>query len=126
MIALPPGESTERDLSWFDDTGLSDISADGRWICVAIGRVSISRHRRIAPDPSVGRRLRRRDRARRQAGLATVEGQRTLMCAHRCRRPTIAAESRDRPIRGARWFPDGPHFFTGSESGKDSRTLIQD
>jgi Tol biopolymer transport system component len=30
MIALPPGEKTEKDLSWFDWSVASDISADGK------------------------------------------------------------------------------------------------
>ncbi len=129
VIALPPGESTERDLSWLDDTGLSDISADGRWILCGdrsgvylratdgsdpIHLLKDGFADSIAPD---GKQV-----------LATVDGQRTLMVVR-----TGAGGSRPLPkggidrYRGARWFPDGRRiFFTGFESGKDSRTFIQD
>jgi eukaryotic-like serine/threonine-protein kinase len=30
VVALPPGETTERDLSWLDEIGLFDVTADGR------------------------------------------------------------------------------------------------
>src|SRR5205814_10217031 len=33
-IGLPSGEAQERDISWFDFNGLSDISRDGRTILV--------------------------------------------------------------------------------------------
>ncbi len=32
VVALPPGESRERDVSWLDGTGLVDLSTDGRQI----------------------------------------------------------------------------------------------
>jgi Tol biopolymer transport system component len=128
-LALPPGESTERDLSWLDDTGLSDISADGRWILCGdrsgvylratdgsdpIHLLKDGFADSIAPD---GKHV-----------LATVDGQRTL---------TVVSTGAGSPqpllkggidlYRGARWFPDGRRvFFAGSEAGRASRTFIQD
>jgi hypothetical protein len=32
LVGVPPGETTERDLSWFDDAGLADLSDDGAQI----------------------------------------------------------------------------------------------
>jgi hypothetical protein len=128
VIASPPGESTERDLSWLDDTGLSDISADGRLIlCGDRSGVYLR-----ATDGSPPTHLLKGDADSISPDgtqvLATVDGLRTLMVV-----PMGAGDARPLPkgeidrYRGARWFPDGRRiFFTGSEAGKASRTFIQD
>jgi hypothetical protein len=60
--------------------------------------------------------------------LATIDGGRTLVLV-----PTGTGSPRPLPkgsidvYRGARWFPDGRRiFFTGFESGKASRSFIQE
>ena len=32
VMAVAPGEDTERDLSWYDNAGIADISNDGQWV----------------------------------------------------------------------------------------------
>jgi Tol biopolymer transport system component len=129
VVAMAPGESAERDLSLFDDAGVSDISDDGRWVLCgdrsivylrptdgseAIHLLNEGFADAISPD---GTQV-----------LATVENQRTLMVVATgsgSRQPL--PKSNIAAYRGARWFPDGSRvFFTGSEPGRDSRTFIQD
>jgi eukaryotic-like serine/threonine-protein kinase len=129
VVAVPPGESTERDLSLSDDSGLSDISDDGRWVLCGDRSVVYLR----ATDGSDAIRLLNNGFADAIAPdgkhvLATVENQRTLMLV-----PTGAGSPRPLPkgridrYRGVRWFPDGRRIFiTGSEAGKDTRTFIQE
>jgi hypothetical protein len=130
VVGVAPGENVERDLSWFDDSGLADISDNG--LMVLCGDRSGVYVRPIDGSPPThllndgfgddlspdGKRV-----------LATVESGRTLMLV-----PTGAGSVTPLPkpqelevYRGAKWFPDGKHImFTGSEAGKDSRTYVQD
>ena len=32
VVGQPPGETTERELSWFDNSAIADLSTDGRWL----------------------------------------------------------------------------------------------
>ena len=130
VVGVAPGESVERDLSWFDDSGLADISDDG--LLVLCGDRSGVYIRPTDGSPpthllnagfgddlsSDGKRV-----------LATIDSGRTLMLV-----PTGAGSVTPLPkppelevYRGAKWFPDGKRImFTGSEAGKDSRTYVQD
>jgi len=129
VVAVPPGESAERDLSLFDDTGLSDISEDGRWILLG-DRPGIYLR---ATDGSPPIHLLNDGFAdaispNGKTVLATTDGGRSLVLV-----PTGSGSPQPLPkggvdrYRGARWFPNGRQiFFTGSEPGKDSRSFIQD
>jgi eukaryotic-like serine/threonine-protein kinase len=132
VVAVPPGETAERDLSWFDDSGLSDISDDGRFVlCGDRSGVYLR-----ATDGSPPIRLLNEGFADDlspdgKTVLATIESGRTLVLV-----PRGAGDRRRLPkqgfdvYRGAWWFPDGHRIlFTGGaggETGEESRSYIQD
>jgi Tol biopolymer transport system component len=128
---VAPGEAAERDLSWFDDSGVASISRDGRLILCGDrfgiylrgtdGSDAISLLKDgYADDLSPDNRW----------ALATADGQQTLVLI-----PTGAGDPKPRPLpkhdidsyRGARWFPDGRRIlFTGVDKAKGTRSYIQD
>jgi Tol biopolymer transport system component len=129
VVAVAPGESAERDLSLSDDSGLSDISDDGKLI-LAADRSRVYLRGTDGSDPVILLNEAFADTISPdgKAILATMDGGRTLAVV-----PTGVGSPRPLPkgdvarYRGARWFPNGRRiFFTGDESGKASRTFIQD
>jgi hypothetical protein len=42
LVGVPPGESTERDLSWFDTSGLATFPKTARRSCLTTASASIS------------------------------------------------------------------------------------
>src|SRR5262249_30031124 len=130
VVVARAGETVENDLSWFDDSGLSAISADGKWILGGDRGFVFLR----ATDGSSPLQLLKDGLADDispdgKAVLATIEEGHTLVVV-----PIGAGDTRRLPkldgfdvYRGAKWFPDGQHvLFTGSEIGKASRSYVQD
>jgi WD40 repeat protein len=124
-----PGDKDERDLSWFDNTGVADISDDGKWI-VGSDRPGVFRRATDGSQPiGVVKNGYADDLSSDgQAILATLEGGKSLVVV-----PQIGGEPQ--PLakfgianyHGARWFPDGLHvFFTGEEKGQPARSYMQD
>jgi eukaryotic-like serine/threonine-protein kinase len=130
VVGVAPGESVERDLSWFDDSGVADISDDGRLILcgdrigVYVRGTDGSRPTSLlkdgfaddlSPDGTMV--------------LATVDSLRKLV-----RIPTRAGDPQLLPghgiittYRGARWFPDGQRILiAGVDVDGDMRSYIQD
>ena len=123
VVGVPPGGTSERDLSWFDNAGLAAVSDDGRMLLFG-DRFGIlaPRHRRRARHEarhgggSPGRSLaRRKDRARH-------EPDRRPACSSP---PTRAGHGAGCPGRGARVVPglallsqtDGACSSTGGSRG---------
>jgi WD40 repeat protein len=130
VVVVRPGESVERDLSWFDDSGLVEISTDGKYVLGGDRGFVFLR----ATDGSPPLQLLKDGLADDispdgKSVLATIEDGHTLVIV-----PTGAGNPRRLPkpdgfdvYRGAQWFPDGQHIlFTGSEIGKASRSYVQD
>jgi serine/threonine protein kinase/WD40 repeat protein len=129
VIGVAPGESVERDLSWFDDSGLADISDDGRWVlCGDRSGVYLRGTDGSPPIHLLQEGFADDLSPDGKTVLATIDSGSTLALV-----PTGTGSPQPLPkrgfdvYRGARWFPDGRHiFFTGSEAGKDGRSYIQD
>jgi eukaryotic-like serine/threonine-protein kinase len=136
MIALPPGQTKEQDLSWFDWSFPRDLSDDGNWILFEEqgtgGGVNYSVYlRKLDGSPAVhlgeGYALALSpDRTQVISGIPAA----TL---HPVILPTGAGEPKKLNISGvnlqffARWFPDGKRIlFAGAEPNLLPRLWIYD
>jgi Tol biopolymer transport system component/tRNA A-37 threonylcarbamoyl transferase component Bud32 len=126
VIAQAPGDSVERDVSWFDDAGVADISDDGRLILfrdrfgIYLGETNGSAPTHLwkegfADDLSSDN----------QTVLATIGNSLALV-------PRNAGDPKPLPAfgivtyRGARFFPDGRRVvFAGVEKGMPGRSYVQ-
>jgi serine/threonine protein kinase len=135
IIAKPPGETTERDLSWLDQTRLSDLSPDGKTILfkvegegAGINYAAYLRRTDGSPAIRLGDGSYPRLSPDGKWALASLFTPPQLVLL-----PTGAGEARQLergPIEqygwGASWFPDGKRVvFQGREPGHDGRCYIQ-
>jgi eukaryotic-like serine/threonine-protein kinase len=129
---LLQGDTGERDLSWFDSTGLSDLSSDGRTLVITEdGEVGLRAYLRKAEDSSavpLG-----------DVGVFAVspDGRSALFQSLAPLRfgilPIGPGEAREIPHPGfdgyswANWFPEGKQIlFAGSETGHGLRLYVED
>jgi dipeptidyl aminopeptidase/acylaminoacyl peptidase len=129
VVARPPGGTAERDLSWFDDSGVSDISENGATIlCGDRFGVYLRKTDGSPPikllDEGFADDLSRDG----NAVIATIESNRKLLVV-----PTGTGDRKPVPTHGivsysgAQWFADGRRIlFTGREEGKGLRSYVQD
>jgi hypothetical protein len=127
---LTAGDSRERDLSWFDFTGLSDLTPDGRTILMTEdGEAGLHVYvRKTDGSPAV--------QLGEGGGFGLSPDQRSLIVA-RLRQglgilPVGAGDIRFIPHPGfdgyqwANWFPDGKRILVaGSESGHGLRLYVE-
>jgi serine/threonine protein kinase/dipeptidyl aminopeptidase/acylaminoacyl peptidase len=130
LVGVIPGESRERDLSWFDNAGLGDISEDGKWVLFADRFGLYAR----GTDGSSPKYLGLRDgfgddfSPDGRSVLATTAGGRDLVIL-----PFGPGEPVTLPNhgitnhRGAMWFPDGQRIvFAGSRAAQGGvRSYVQ-
>ncbi len=130
IVGVPPGSSTERDMSWLDQSGVADLSPDGRWL---LGRDRFGVYIRETSGSSAPRFLDLKDGfadAISPDGKVAIgtdaRGQLVLI-------PTGVGDSRPLPTHGitrfggARWFPDGKRIlFTGAPPDRPQRSYVQD
>ncbi len=129
IVGVPPGETTERELSWLDNSAVSDLSVDGRWLLFGdrfgiyvratdgsppIHLLNEGWADKLSPDS--------------RTVLVTSQSYRQLLIV-----PRGAGTPQPLPAHGivlysgAYWFPDGRRIlFNGRESGHDLRSYIQD
>jgi eukaryotic-like serine/threonine-protein kinase len=130
VVGVPPGETGERDLSWFDTSGLADLSADGRKLLIGdrfgiylrgtdgTAPVYLGLKEGYADDLSPDGRF----------ALAETSTKSELMLL-----PTGTGDPRPLPAGniatygGAMWFPDGRRIIVnGKEPGRSPRAYVQD
>jgi eukaryotic-like serine/threonine-protein kinase len=130
IVGVPPGETTERDLSWFDNSGVADLSNDGRWLLFGDRFGVYVRQTDGSPPIYLGLKDGFADDLSPDGKtvLATTLSGRQLVLV-----PRGAGDPRPLPphgivsYRGARWFPDGRRIlFNGNEAGRDLRSYVQD
>lgn len=130
VVGVPPDGTTERDLSWFDNSGVAAISADGRWIVLRDRFGLYLRATNGSPPIRLGLEDAFADDLSPDGKtvLATINSGRQLVLV-----PSGAGDPEPLPAHGiasysgARWFPDGRRIlFTGREAGGDLRSYIQD
>jgi hypothetical protein len=130
LVGVPPGETAERDLSWFDNSGLADLSDDGAkllfndrfgvYTCRTDGSppiflgLSDGFGDDFSPDGT-------------QVLATTASGNQLLILPAGPGEPTSLPAHNITGYRGALWFPDGRHvLFNGAQSGGTLRAYIQD
>ena len=130
LVGVAPGETTERDFSWFDDSGVADLSPDGRWLLFGDRFGIYLRETNGSPPIFLGLKDAFADDISPDGRmvLATTQGGRQLVLV-----PRGAGDPQPLPphgivsYNGAQFFPDGQRIlFTGRESGHDLRSYIQD
>lgn len=135
ISALSPGAKQERDLSWFDGSLISDISADGNAILFVELNDSKNRNPAIylrKTDGSPAVRLGEGNQPALSADGKWVacivsDGLKTDLTLL----PTGAGEARSIGVPRMRyerveWFPDGQRLlFTGNEPGRPLRAFVQ-
>jgi WD40 repeat protein len=129
VVGMPPGQTTERDLSWFDNSGVADISDDGQWFLLG-DRFGVYL-RRMDGTPPIRLDLNGFGDDISPDGktvLGSINSLRQLVLV-----PIEAGEAR--PLNpfgivrysGARWFPDGQRIlFAGREADRRLRAYVQD
>ena len=127
ILVLPPGGSSEVELSWLGDSGLGDLSADGRLILFG-DRTRIYLRRADGSAP-----IRLGDG---YADALSPDGKWALATGPETDQlvllPTGAGQPRLLPrhgitaYRGALWLPDGNRIlFNGREAGRGLRAYLQ-
>jgi eukaryotic-like serine/threonine-protein kinase len=136
LMGLGPGQTRERELSWFDWSQTKDISPDGKWALLTEGGEgggpSYSVYmRNLDGSPAV--RLGDGDGlAFSPDGKWVVSGDPHKLPEQLVLLPTGAGEPRQLTHdslnhRGAGWFPDGKRIlFEGNEAGHSPRLYVQD
>jgi eukaryotic-like serine/threonine-protein kinase len=130
IVGLPPGAATERDLSWFDYSGVADISADGRMLLfgdrfgVYLRNTDGSQPVRLGLKDGFADALSPDGKT----VLGTIDSGRQLVLV-----PSGAGDPQPLPAfgivrySGARWFPDGRRIlFAGREANRRLRSYVQD
>ena len=128
IVGVAPGQTTERDVSWFDDSGIAALSANGKSLLTG-DRFGIY----LGPtdgSPPIPLGLKdgfADDLSPDGSTVVATKGGRLMLI------PTGAGELKQLPAfsivqyNGARWLPDGTHIiFTGAEKGRPLRSYIQD
>jgi eukaryotic-like serine/threonine-protein kinase len=131
VIGVPPGETTERELSWFDNSAVADLSADGRRLLFGdrFGIYLRATDGAAAPiDLGLKEGFADRISPDGKTVLATTQSVNQLLLV-----PTGAGTPQQVPAHGiasyagAFWFPDGRRIlFNGKEAGHDLRSYVQD
>jgi len=130
ILGVPPGETVERDLSWFDSSGLADLSADGRKLLIGDRFGLYLRASDGTPPVYLGLKEGYGDELSPDGRLALAESasRRELLLL-----PTGAGDPRTLPAGsletygGAMWFPDGGRILVnGREAGHSPRAYVQD
>jgi len=135
IVALPPGATQERDLSWFDSSVAADLSADGRDLLfgdsgsgdagsIYLRRVDGSEPKKLGEGKPLALSPNRKWALSVQRAAA---GQQLVLL------PTGAGEQRILPSGDAvllyfgSWFPDSRRIlFAASEKGGRGRSYVQD
>ena len=133
IVVLTPGETAERDLSWFESSELADLSMDGRWILFSDrgqrGGKQVSVYLRGtdgSPAVRLGDGLALALSPDGRWALAADEAARLLLL------PTGAGEPRVLPplamdIGQVKWLPGGNQLLLqGTEPGKGDGLFVLD
>jgi WD40 repeat protein len=130
LVGVPPGESTERDLSWFDSSGLADLSDDGLKVLFDDRFGLYVRGTDGSPAVLLGLRDGFGDDFSpdgRQVLATTALARQLVVLPSGLGEPVLLPDHGITTHRGALWFPDGRRLlFTGAPPGRNARTYVQD
>ena len=129
LVGMAPGDTAERELSWFDDSGLADVSNDGRSILfsdrfgIYLGGTDGSQPMQLGLTNVYGDDL---SPDARMVLATRLAGNELLMLASRGGQPQPLPAHNIVSYSGARWFGDGRRIlFSGREHGRGLRSYIQ-
>jgi Tol biopolymer transport system component len=136
IAGVIPGESAERDLSWFDSSAVQDLSPDGRTMlfteggegdnAVYIRKLDGSPPARIGENAGPGGWCLSPDGRWAIARVLTAPSKLTLIPTGTGETRTLERGSIEQYSWGAGWFPDGKRiWFNGREPGRDIRAYVQ-
>jgi hypothetical protein len=131
LVGVPPGETIERDLSWFDTSGLADLSEDGKTVLFDDRFGVYIRDTKGLPPVDLGLKDGQGDDFSPDGTkvLATTDSGRRLVVLSLevgGDPAPLAAHGID-GYRGALWLPDGLHvLFNGTRPGVNLRSYVQD
>jgi WD40 repeat protein len=130
LVGAPPGETTERDLSWFDTSGLADLSEDGRLLLFSDRFGLYIRGTDGSPPVHLGLKEGFGDdfSADGTKVLATsASSDRLMVLPAGLGDPVLVPAYGIATYKGAFWFPDGRHvLFNGTEPDHKVRAYVQD
>ena len=129
IVGVPPGETTERELSWYGNSAVADLSADGRLLLFGDRFGIYLRGTDGSPPINLGMKDGFADQL-------SPDGKTVLAATQLLDRlmllPTAAGQARPLPAHGiasyngAQWFPDGRKIlFSGLEPGHNMRSYVQ-
>jgi eukaryotic-like serine/threonine-protein kinase len=128
VVGLAPGSSMERDLSWLDDSGVADLSADGR--------LMLGRDRSVYVRPMDGSQPQFLELKGGFADALTADGKLAIGTSGEGRLvviPTGVGQPKVLPAHdivrynGVRWFPDASRILiTGAKANEELRSYVQD
>jgi eukaryotic-like serine/threonine-protein kinase len=128
VVGVPPGETVERDLSWYDDAGVADLSSDGRWLLTG-DRFGIYLR---STDGSPPTRFDLKDAFADDLSpdgntVLATRGERLLLVPLRGAEPRVLPAHGITRYSGARWFPDGRRILVnGQQQDRPLRSYVQD
>jgi Tol biopolymer transport system component len=134
IVALPPGETRERNLSWLDSSMLADLSPDGKWILFSETRDGGGEGSGVylrGTDGSPAIRLGEGNAHSFSPDMKWVVTSPPGEPSQLVLIPVGTGEPRPLPpgkmtYQHARLLPDGEHvLFVGSEPGRGMRTWVQ-
>jgi WD40 repeat protein len=131
VVGVAPGETTERDLSWFDNSGVGGISDDGRWFTLADRLGLYLRPTDGSPPTPLGLKDGFADNISPDGNtvLATIDSGHTLVLVPKGvgEPKPLSGHGLISLYRGCRWFPDGQRILiAGNDSSGELRSFIQD
>jgi Tol biopolymer transport system component len=130
LVGVPPGGSSEQDLSWFDAAGLASLSADGKLVLFGDRFGVYVRPTNGDPALKIESKEAYPDDLSPDGSLvlATTSAADQLVLL-----PTRAGNARPLPTwgiasySGSRWFPDGRRIlFNGREADRKLRAYVVD
>jgi WD40 repeat protein len=131
LVGVPPGQTGERDLSWFDTSGLSDLSEDGQMLLfddrygVYIRRTDGSAPVHLGLKEGFGDDF--SPDGRKVLATTASGGQLVVLPTGRGGDPVLLPRHGIASYRGACWFPDGVRIlFNGIKPGGNLRAYVQD
>ena len=130
VVGVAPGGTTERELSWFDNSALADVSADGRWLLFGDRFGIYLRATDGSPPIHLGLKDGFADDLSpdgKTVLVTTQSGRQLLLVPTGAGKPQVLPPHGIESYSGAEWFPDGRRIlFNGRERGRDLRSYIQD
>jgi hypothetical protein len=130
LVGVPAGESVERDLSWFDISGLADLSEDGRMLLFDDRFGVYIRRTDGSPPVHLGLKEGSGDDFSpdgKRVLATTSSGQQLVVMPAGLGDPMPLPTHGITSYRGSLWFPDGRRvLFNGTMPGGSLRSYVQD